>query len=339
MTTVQYKRSPRLAAPAMPGGEVHLEPPPEIPRVIPGNILMKILPFVMIFGSVGFIVLMIVSGQGAMQSLLFGSIIIMSSVGMMAGGAGGRGGGQRKAEMNEDRKDYLRYLGQMRERARQAANEQRAATEWGNPDPQALWSLAKSRRMWEPRTSDSDYCHLRVGRGSQRLATRLVPPQTGPVDELEPITTLALRRFVRAHSIVHDLPIAVSMRGFAAVGLQGDRGDVRALCRSLLAQLVTFHTPDDVLVAIVTAGRAKSEWEWAKWLPHVQHPRLTDGIGQLRMMAGSLTQIETWLDEELRERQRFPPNAPGQPDQPPRADPRPDRAACAFRTTPMPHRA
>ena len=318
MSTVQHKRSPRLAAPPMPGGEVHLEPPPEIPRVIPGNILMKLMPVVMVVAMVGMIVLLFSFGGAEARSpifLLFPVMMMMSMAGMMFQG-GGRGGGQRKAEMNEDRKDYLRYLGQMRERARQAADEQRAAAEWSNPDPQALWSMAKSRRMWERRTSDADFCHLRVGRGSQRLATRLVPPQTGPVDELEPITTLALRRFVRAHSIVHDLPIAISMRGFAAVGIQGDRDDVRALARALLSQLVTFHTPDDVLVAIVTAGRAKSDWEWAKWLPHVQHPRLTDGIGQLRMMAGSLGQIENWLDEELRDRQRFTRNAPPQPDQP-----------------------
>ncbi len=218
--------------------------------------------------------------------------------------------------MNEDRKDYLRYLGQMRERARESADEQRAALEWNHPDPAALWSLATSRRMWERRTSDADFCHLRVGRGSQRLATRLVPPQTGPVDELEPITTLALRRFVRAHSIVPELPISISLRGFAAVAVSGEREEVRGLARAMLGQLVAFHSPDDVMIAVVTSGRAKAEWEWAKWLPHVQHPRLTDGIGPLRMMAGSLGQVEEWLDDELRDRQRFTRNAPPQPDQP-----------------------
>jgi len=317
MSTVQYKRSPRLAAPRMPGGEVHLEPPPEVPRVIPGNIMMKLMPVVMVVAMVGMIVLLFSTGGAAARSpitLLFPAMMMFSMVGMFAGG--GRSGGQRKAEMNEDRKDYLRYLGQMRERAREAANEQRAALEWNHPDPAALWSLATSRRMWERRTSDADFCHLRVGRGSQRLATRLVPPQTGPVDELEPITTLALRRFVRAHSIVPELPISISLRGFAAIGISGDRDEVRGLARALLGQLVTFHSPDDVLLAVVTSGRAKAEWEWAKWLPHVQHPRLTDGIGQLRMMAGSLLQIEEWLDDELRDRQRFTRNVPPLPDQP-----------------------
>lgn len=317
MSTVQYKRTARLAAPRMPGGEVHLEPPPEVPRVIPGNIMMKMMPVIMIVAMIGMTVLLFKSGGSAARSpltLLFPVMMMFGMVGMFTGG--GRSGGQRKAEMNEDRKDYLRYLGQMRERARESADEQRAALEWNHPDPAALWSLATSRRMWERRCADPDFCHLRVGRGSQRLATRLVPPQTGPVDELEPITTLALRRFVRAHSIVPELPISISLRGFAAVSVSGARDEVRGLARAMLAQLVTFHSPDDVLVAVVTSGRAKAEWEWAKWLPHVQHPRLVDGIGPMRMIATSLARVEEWLDDELRDRQRFTRNAPPLPDQP-----------------------
>ncbi|MFI5584117.1 type VII secretion protein EccCa [Amycolatopsis sp. NPDC051758] len=315
MSTLQFKKSPRLAAPRPPGGEVHLEPPPEVPRVIPGNVVMKALPIVMIVASLGMMVFMFQASNRNPMMMAMGGMMVVGTLGMMAGG-GGKGGGAKRAEMDEDRKDYLRYLGQMRDRAREAMVDQRAALEWVHPDPQSLWSLAASRRMWERRQNDQDFLHLRVGRSSHRLATRLVPPQTGPVDELEPIATLALRRFVRAHSIVPDLPTQITLRGFAAVSMQGDRTLTRGLTRAMLAQMVTFHSPDDVLVAIATAGRAKEEWEWAKWLPHTQHPTMSDGIGQLRMMAGSLAQIENWLDEELRDRQRFSRNATPAPDQP-----------------------
>ncbi|MEU7479345.1 type VII secretion protein EccCa [Lentzea sp. NPDC042327] len=315
MSTLQFKRTARLAAPRPPGGEVHLEPPPEVPRIIPGNIMMKAMPVVMIVASVGMMGMMFVYSNRQPMAMLMPGMMLISTVGMMASGMGS-GKGQKKAEMNEDRKDYLRYLGQMRDRAREAADEQRAEREWVHPDPQQLWSLATTRRMWERRQNDPDFCHLRAGRGSQRLATRLVPPQTGPVEELEPIATLALRRFVRAHSLVPDLPISIALRGFAAVGLLGDIEDRRNLARALLAQLVTFHAPDDLLIAVVSAGRTKQQWEWAKWLPHVQHPTDIDGIGQRRMMANSLAEVEAMLDEYLRDRQRFTRNAPPPPDQP-----------------------
>ncbi|MGH3696187.1 MAG: type VII secretion protein EccCa [Pseudonocardiaceae bacterium] len=316
MSTVQFRRLPRLAAPKMPGGEVHLEPPPEVPRVIPGNMMQKMLPVVMIVAVLGMVAyIFIAPGEGKSNPLflMFPIMMVISTVGMFAGG--GRGG-QAKAEMNEDRKDYLRYLGQMRERARESAQEQRAALEWSHPDPAALWSIANSRRMWERRGGDQDFCHVRICRGSQRLATRLVPPQTGPVDELEPITTLALRQFVRAHSIVPELPIAISIRGFAAVGISGDPAASRGLARAMVAQLATFHTPDDLLIAVVTAGRAKVDWEWAKWLPHVQHPSRIDGAGPMRLMAATLAQIEDLLGEQLRDRPRFARNSPPPVDEP-----------------------
>jgi len=145
MSTVQFRRLPRLGAPKMPGGEVHLEPPPEVPRVLPGNIVQKILPGVMIGAVLGMVGYTFTTGDGKSNPLflMFPIMMVVSTVGMFAGGSRG---GQAKAEMNEDRKDYLRYLGQMRERAREAAQEQRAALEWSHPDPAALWSIASSRR-------------------------------------------------------------------------------------------------------------------------------------------------------------------------------------------------
>ncbi len=189
----------------------------------PGNIVLKALPAVMIVASLGLLVFLFTAGRRNPLTIALGATTVVGTLGMMAGG-GGKGGGAKRAEMDEDREDYLRYLGQMRDRAREAMVDQRAALEWVHPEPQSLWSLGASRRMWERRQNHSDFLHLRVGRSSHRLATRLVPPQTGPVDELEPMSTLALRRFVRAHSIVPDLPAQIALRGFAAVCLQGGAG-------------------------------------------------------------------------------------------------------------------
>jgi len=297
-----FRRAARLAPPEVPSGEVHLEAPPEIPRAVPTSPLLRLLPLLMVVGSLGFIV---VIGVDNPTSWLFGGMFALSTLGMVAGGAT-RGGGQRRAEADEDRKDYLRYLAQVRRRARATAADQRRALEWTHPDPSALVGLARGPRMWERRPSDPDFAHVRVGRGSQRLATALVPPQTGPVDELEPVSTVALRRFVRTHSIVPDLPTAVSLRAFAALGVTGaDAAARRGLVRALIAQLVTFHGPDDLVVAVAATGPARAEWEWVKWLPHVAHPRLHDGAGPVRMVTSSLGAVEAWLAPELAGRNRF----------------------------------
>ncbi|MFF0818536.1 type VII secretion protein EccCa [Rhodococcus sp. NPDC003318] len=303
MATVRFVRRARSELPRIPGGEVSLQAPPEIPKIVPGSLLTKMLPLVMVVAMLGMLALTFTSGMASNpMTLLFPVMMVVSTLGMLAGG---RGGTARSAEVNEGRKDYLRYLDQLRREVYETVDRQREALEWSHPEPAHLWSLAGSGRMWERRITDTDHCHVRVGRGSQRLATRLVAPESGPVEDLEPVAAVSLRRFVRTHSVVPELPTAVSLRGFAAIGFEGDRSAARALVRAMLVQLCTFHGPDQVRVVIVCGPDTAGEWDWVKWLPHAQHPDLVDGVGTGRMVYGSLAQLEDVLGRELATRARF----------------------------------
>ncbi len=307
MATRGFVRRPRIAPPVAPGGEVNIQPPPEIPRIIPGNVLMKLFPVIMLIAIVGMIALMFTVGGRSMLSnpmmLMFPMLMLVSMGGMFMGG--GRSGGKKAAELNEERKDYFRYLGQLREDVQTTGTAQRAALEWSHPEPIALNRVVGTRRMWERRPTDHDFGHVRVGVGSQRLATRLMPPETGPLEDLEPVATVALRRFVRTYSVVHALPTAVSLRSFAAINIEGARQETRALARAMVMELAAFHGPDHLMVAIVCHDPEAESWVWTKWLPHVAHPERRDGIGAERMLYGSLAELEEALASELIERGRF----------------------------------
>lgn len=295
----------------MPGGEVNLQAPPEVPRVIPGNLLTKLLPLVMIVAVVGMIALMVtVGGRDLTRNpmfLIFPMMMIMSMAGMFMGG-GGRTG-KAAAELNEERKDYFSYLANLRDDAEQTGEGQRAALEWSHPDPRALADVAGTRRMWERRITDNDWCHVRVGIGTHRLATRLLAPETGPPEDLEPVSTVALRRFVKTHSVVHALPTAVSLRAFPSITFGGDRKLARQLVRSMVLELCAFHGPDQVQVAVVTANPDGENWSWVKWLPHAQHATARDGMGPMRLLFPSLELLERSLSADLGERGRFSRNA------------------------------
>ncbi len=275
--------------------------------MIPGNLLMKMMPFVMIVAVVGMIALMVtVGGRDLTKNpmfLIFPMMMVMSMAGMFMGG--GQRSGKAAAELNEERKDYFSYLGNLRDDAEDTGEGQRTALEWSHPDPRALADVVGTRRMWERRPTDADYCHVRVGVGTHRLATRLLAPETGPPEDLEPVSTVALRRFVKTHSVVHALPTAVSLRAFPTVTFDGDRKLVQQLVRSMVLELCTFHGPDHVQLAIVTANPDSVNWSWAKWLPHAQHPTARDGMGTMRLLFPSLKLLEDSLATELAERGRF----------------------------------
>ncbi|MFQ6395288.1 type VII secretion protein EccCa [Nocardia sp. KC 131] len=313
MSTEGFVRLARIAPPRAPGAEVILNPPPELPRPVPGGLLMKLMPVVMIVAVVGMIALMITSGARSLLSnplsMMFPVMMLMSMGGMFFGGAFGKGANKSAAELNEDRKDYFRYLDQLRKDVRKTTVVQSEALEWSHPHPADLYSLVGTRRMWERRPNDPDFGHVRMGVGSHRLASKLARPETGPVEDLEPVSTVALRRFVRTHSVVHGLPTALSLRAFPAINIEGDRALTRKLLRSMLIQLCAFHGPDHLALAVVCADPDGSDWAWAKWLPQLQHPALRDGMGSARMMFDSLAELETALSEELLERGRFMRNA------------------------------
>ncbi|WP_330252312.1 type VII secretion protein EccCa [Nocardia sp. NBC_00565] len=311
MSTVRFQRRARREMPRSPGGEVTLQPPPEIPRVTPGSLVSKLMPVVMVVGMVGMMALLFTQGGSIASnpmSMMFPMMMVVSMVGMFAGQGGGKG--QKAAEANEDRKDYLRYLDQVRKDVDQTATQQRASVEWSHPEPALIWMLAGTSRMWERRAGDKDFCHARIGIGGQRLATRLVAPETGPVEELEPIAAVSLRRFVRAHSTVPDLPTAIAVKGFATIALDGDRVEARDMTRAMLLQLCMFQAPDQVLIAVVCGPDTAREWEWTKWLPHTQHPDAQDGIGTQRMFYGSIREASAGLHPLLANRVRYSRNQP-----------------------------
>ncbi|WP_370588558.1 type VII secretion protein EccCa [Pseudonocardia sp. C8] len=291
-------RRPRRTVPELPGGELVLEPPPEPERPVPGGLAQRLLPLVMIAGSLLFVVV----GRGDASSWLFGGMFALSAVGMLVSG-GGRGAGARTAAMDEDRRDYLRYLGVLDRTAAEIADRQRRALETVHPEPGAWPEVLATGRLWERRPDDDDFGRLRAGRGPQRLATRLVAPQTGPLETLEPLSALALRRFLRRRSTVADLPVAVDVRAAATIWLEPDPdgrppGPVPDLARAIVAQYVLWHGPDDARLAVVAPGVAAARWDWAKWLPHVEHPRLRDAVGPVRMITDDPDRVRRWWVDE-----------------------------------------
>ncbi|GIF65147.1 type VII secretion protein EccC [Asanoa ishikariensis] len=288
MSTVSVRRPPRRPAPSIPGGELRVEAPPELPRATGGRWQQLMLLLPMLGGGVA-MAMMMGRGGGAF-SYVVGGMFGISSLAMLATSWGY--GGPRKAELVAARRDYLRHLSLLRGQARATVARQRTGLFYRHPDPSRLWSTVDSHRLWERRPADSDFAVVRVGIGPQSLATALVPPVSRPPDDLEPMTAGALRRFLDAYSVVPDLPVALSMRGFARVHVRGSP----ALVRALLAQLVTFHAPDDLVVAVAAGPGRRADWEWVKWLPHARHPARSDALGPVRLVADTVAGLERLLD-------------------------------------------
>ncbi|MEV7984844.1 type VII secretion protein EccCa [Micromonospora sp. NPDC085948] len=324
MSTVVIKRPPRRPAPEIPAGELPVEAPPEIPVVTGGRWQQMLMLLPMLGGTVA-MAMMFGRGGGA-YSYVVGGMFGLSSLAMLVTSWGSASGTPKKSEMMAARREYLRHLATLRRRVRRTAGQQRAGLYYRHPDPGVLWSTVDSHRVWERRPADPDFAVVRVAVGPQTLATPLVPPVTRPLEELEPMTAGALRRFLDAYSVVPDLPVALSLRSFARVhvrpaGRSGGgapatggppTGDpaAQALVRAVLTQLAVFHAPDELLVAVCAGPERRACWEWVKWLPHAHHPSRTDALGPVRLVTSSAAELERLLADVLASRSRFSPAGP-----------------------------
>ena len=120
------------------------------------------------------------------------------------------------------RTEYLRYLANVRKVAREAADQQRRALTWHHPDPSALPALAEERsRVWEHGSNDPGFMQVRYGVCAQPLALELVPPESTPIDQVDPAAASALHRLLVVHRLQPDLPASIDLRAFDRVEVCG----------------------------------------------------------------------------------------------------------------------
>jgi S-DNA-T family DNA segregation ATPase FtsK/SpoIIIE len=303
MSTVIFRRPARRKPPQLPRGEVVLESPPELTETVSGG-LGAVLTYLPMLAGMGAMALMFTRPGAGALGIVVAALFAVSMAGMMVGQVG-RGSGEKRRRLDGDRRDYARYLAQVRRRVRRAAQQQRDASLWHSPDPETLWAVALSpSRRWERRALDEDFATARIGVGVQRLTVTLLPPQTKPVEDLEPLSAGSLRRFLRTHGTVDQLPVAVSLRAFGRVLFTGRPETVRDLARAVLGHLAVFHTPDDLRIVICASPDRRASWDWVKWLPHALHPARADAAGPARLYVESLAAVEQ-LFPELGQRPRF----------------------------------
>ncbi len=292
----------RLDPPEMPEGQLVLQSPPELqPHEGAGGALMMALPML---GSVGAIIFVSASQPGG-RGLVAGGMFLVATLGFVAVQFD-RQRKSRAAKVGGARREYLQYLSGVRKVARTAAADQRQALLWRHPEPSSLPALAEDRtRLWERSADSPELLQVRYGVSAQPLALDLVPPESAPIEQVDPVAASALHRLLVVHRVQPDLPAAVDLRAFDRVEITGPAEQARALARSIVCSAATFHDPGQLVVAVLGSDESVHLWDWAKWLPHTHSAEESDAIGPSRMIATSLEDLALMLPADLSERPRF----------------------------------
>ncbi len=304
MSRLIFEHRRRITPPATRTGTITIEPPPELPRVVPPSLLRRVLPYLIVILIVGIIVALVATGM----RLISPTILFFPFVMLLAATALYRGGGDkmRTEEVDAERADYLRYLSVVRDNVRAHAAEQRAALEWSHPAPEVLATIPGTRRQWERDPRDRDFLVLRTGLHDVPLDAAMRVKDTVDEIDLEPVSHSTLRGLLDVQRTVRDAPTGIDVTKLARITVLGDEDEVRAAMRAWIAQAVTWHDPTMLGVALASPGVDSEDWSWLKWLPHVDIPGQADGVGPARYLADDVAELRALLQPAFGDRPPFP---------------------------------
>ena len=217
-----FEHRKRISPPATRKGTITIEPPPELPRVVPPSLLRRALPYLIVILIVGMIVALVATGMRLISptTLFFPFVLLLAATALYRGSDNK----MRTEEVDAERADYLRYLSVVRDNVRAHADEQRAALLWSHPEPVALASIPGTRRQWERDPRDPDFLVLRAGLHDQALDATLRVKDTADEIDLEPVSHSTLRGLLDTQRTVHDAPAGIDLTRVARVTVIGDDG-------------------------------------------------------------------------------------------------------------------
>ncbi|MGP4057919.1 type VII secretion protein EccCa [Mycobacterium sp. 4D054] len=308
MSRLIFEHRKRVPAPAVPKGTITIEPPPELPRVVPPSLLRRALPYLIVILIVGMIVALVATGLRMISpTMLFFPFVLLLAATALYRGTDNK---MRTEEVDAERADYLRYLSVVRDNVRAHADGQRAALQWSHPEPAALVAVPGTRRQWERDPHDPDFLVLRAGLHDQPLATTLRVKDTADEIDLEPVSHSTLRSLLDTQRTVHDAPTGLDLTRVARITVTGDDAAVVGAVRAWLTQAVTWHDPSVLGVAFAGARLESDSWSWLKWLPHTDIPGQVDGVGTARYLATDAAALRALLAPALAERGPFTGDGP-----------------------------
>ena len=153
--------------------------------------------------------------------------------------------------------------------------------------------------LWVERPESPTYLVLSVGAG--RVPSR-VRVETPPLHEAPAEAAQRLAEVVERAASIDDVPVPVELPHAGSLGYAGS-GDVAAVARAGVLQLLLKHSPAEVVLAAIVSPTALPEWEWVKWMPHTSSSHSPLGgvhLADQRSMASDLlSSVEGLIDARL----------------------------------------
>ena len=164
---------------------------------------------------------------------------------------------------------YTKYITEIGDELRGLNEKEYNRLMINNPDVGqcALFPAENRRRLWERMPTHPDFLFVRLGKGSVPLPSEITT-QAERLSLVDDPLRDEPKRLIDTYSTIVNAPVTLSLRDNPMIGILGTE-KATAFAKGLVMQLSVLHSYHDVRICVLTAESRRSDWEWARWLPHV----------------------------------------------------------------------
>lgn len=262
---ITVTRAPRLKQ-QLPGGEIHIDPPPSVGSKPEINWLSTFLPAAIT------VALAIVVSKLFNNSMMMIYSLPMTLGGIIVSVTNYLRQKKQYAQRVESRREkYAAHLEEKETELCEAAKKQQGAMRLADPETKYCLQIVKEHntRLWQRRPEDEDFAHARIGGGDMALSVRVTAPLPALTLEEDPLLEKA-RELGGKYRILPDSPIVCDLSDGKITGVIGTGSECRAFFRNLFVNLCTHHCYTELQIVCVCDSADEQELGWIRTLPHLQ---------------------------------------------------------------------
>ncbi len=179
---------------------------------------------------------------------------------------------QKKQRIKKEKKrkeKYRKYIDGKRKKLQEQINEQSLILHENllSLDECYKTIIEKRRTLWERKSTHKDFLEIRVGIGDVPLDASVSYNEDEFVMEEDEIKEEATS-LVHETRMLRNVPVGYSFFNRKVTAIMGVTKWMPAFMKSIILQLVTYHSYDDLKIVILTTKKNRHLWEYYKMLPH-----------------------------------------------------------------------
>lgn len=140
-----------------------------------------------------------------------------------------------------------------------------------NPDINELLHRIeyRERSLWERVKGQADFLSFTAGKGDVPADIAIDFREKSFILETDPLYETAAEA-ANEETIMHDVPVTMSLTRDHVIGIIGKRNDTEAYMRDIVMYLSALHSCDELKFILITSEEKYEKWKFMRWLPHIR---------------------------------------------------------------------